>query len=83
MGFSAKLLAVLIVYFGGFATAIYALAPANPSEVPHKCAKPMSFPQSFTKSDQFALEVNQKMRNAAHKLMSRTEAKGDAARSIE
>jgi hypothetical protein len=63
MGFKGKILTVLIVYFAGFATAIYALAPANPRQVtPHESKKPVSFPQSFTKSDQFALAFNSGMR---------------------
>jgi hypothetical protein len=63
MGFKGKILTVLIVYFAGFATAIYALAPVNPKYVtPQETQGPASFPQSFTKSDRFAMAFNSKMR---------------------
>jgi hypothetical protein len=63
MGIKGKILAVLIVYFAGFATAIFALAPANPVDVPTQTKKqPMNFPKSFTKSDQFAQSFNTGMR---------------------
>jgi hypothetical protein len=66
MGLKGKILAVLIVYFAGFATALYALAPANPASVAAQTAKkPVSFPQSFTKSDQFARSCAYKMQQAA------------------
>ena len=63
MGLRGKILLVLIVYFAGFATAIYALAPVNPRYVTaQETKKPASFPQSFTKSDRFADSFNRTMR---------------------
>jgi hypothetical protein len=64
MGWRNKVLVVLIIYFAGFATAIYALAPvrthaAGPTEPNNQ---PKSFPHSFLKSDEFALSFNSGMR---------------------
>jgi len=77
MGFRGKVLLVLVVYFAGFATAIYALAPADPKVTSQAVTEPLSFPQSFTKSDQFALSMGEKIRKAfstgkelAHKVSS-------------
>ena len=62
MGFRGKILFVLIVYFAGFVTAIYALAPANSKVTAQNVNEPLSFPQSFTKSDQFAKSLGDRMR---------------------
>ncbi|MDO8302653.1 MAG: hypothetical protein Q7T18_05380 [Sedimentisphaerales bacterium] len=64
MGWRNKVLVVLIVYFIGFATAIYALAPvstqaAGPT-VPN--SRSQSFSHSLLKSDEFALKFNSGMR---------------------
>ena len=57
----ARLLIALIVYFAGFATAIYALAPVDTeSQDQHKTAF-----SSFTKSDQFALNCSDRLRKIA------------------
>jgi hypothetical protein len=63
MGWKNKVLIVLIVYFAGFATAIYALAPANVQAVGQTVPNPpKSFPHSFLKSDEFATSFNSGMR---------------------
>ena len=62
MGLRGKILLVLVVYFAGFATAIYALAPADKKVTSQDETRPLSFPQTFTKSDQFAKEVSQTIR---------------------
>ena len=51
-----KLIFVLIVYFGGFATAIYCLAPAPENQDETACAK--GFAHSALKSDEFANSFN-------------------------
>ena len=64
MGWQNKVLVVLIVYFIGFATAIYALAPVNTQAagptVPN--SQPQSFSHSLLKSDEFAVKFNSGMR---------------------
>lgn len=63
MGWKNKVLVVLIVYFMGFATAIYALAPASTKATgPIEPNHPKSFSQSFAKSDDFAGSFNSGMR---------------------
>ena len=62
MGWKTKLVFVLIVYFAGFATAIYCLGPApqqtagNPSQA--------DLVQKAFKSDEFAKSVNSGMHKA-------------------
>ena len=51
-----KLIFLLIVYFAGFATAVYCLAPAPGNQDEMTCAK--SFPHSALKSDEFASSFN-------------------------
>lgn len=58
-GWRSKLILVLVVYFAGFATAIYCLAPVPESQDSGASAK--SFPDSALKSDQFARSFNGKM----------------------
>jgi len=52
-GWRSKLIFLLIVYFAGFATAIYCLAP-----VPENQASESGFVNSALKSDEFALSFN-------------------------
>jgi hypothetical protein len=58
-GLAAKLIFFLIVYFAGFATAIYMLAPVpkNQARQAHK----KGFVYSALKSDEFANSFNEKM----------------------
>jgi len=51
---------LLIVYFAGFATAIYCLAPVSDKQ-PGKSSN-KGFPHSAVKSDEFAKSFNIKMR---------------------
>jgi hypothetical protein len=60
MGWRSKFILLLVVYFAGFATAIYALAPGASDEA--TAAGEKSFPQSLLKSDQFAQSFNIEMR---------------------
>ena len=64
MGWQNKVLVVLIVYFIGFATAIYALAPVSTQAAGPTVPKnqPQSFSHSLLKSDEFALKFNSGMR---------------------
>lgn len=56
----SKLIFLLIVYFAGFATAIYCLAPVSDKQPGHSSDK--GFPHSAVKSDEFAKSFNVKMR---------------------
>ena len=49
----SKLILLLVIYFAGFATAIYALAPA-----PQDCDREKTTLQSFVNSDEFAHRFN-------------------------
>ena len=64
MGWQNKVLVVLIVYFIGFATAIYALAPVSTQAAGPTVPKSQSqsFSHSLLKSDEFALKFNSGMR---------------------
>ena len=55
---------MLIVYFVGFATAIYALAPVNTQAAGPTVPKnqPQSFSHSLLKSDEFAVKFNSGIR---------------------
>ncbi len=55
-GLASKLIFFLIVFFAGFATAIYMLAP-----VPENQAHKKGLAHSAFKSDEFAKSFNQKM----------------------
>jgi hypothetical protein len=55
-----KLIFLLVVYFAGFATAIYCLAPVTDKQSGHHYDK--GFPHSAVKSDEFAKSFNVKMR---------------------
>jgi len=61
MGWRSKLVFLLVVYFAGFATAIYALAPVpeNKKNVQHANS---GFTYSALKSDKFAQSFNVEMR---------------------
>ncbi|MBN1506649.1 MAG: hypothetical protein JW955_07375 [Sedimentisphaerales bacterium] len=58
MGWRTKFVFMLIVYFAGFATAIYCLAPA-PERAAGKSAGP-----TLMKSDEFAKSVNSGLHKA-------------------
>ncbi len=55
-GFRSNFILLLIVYFAGFATAIYTLAPVPDSEALNQSEH--SFAQSVLKSDEFAQNFN-------------------------
>lgn len=55
-GWRMKLIFWLIVYFAGFATAVYFLAPVPESQADQTCEK--SFAYSALKSDEFAQSFN-------------------------
>jgi hypothetical protein len=55
-GFRGKFILLLIVYFAGFATAIYTLAPVPNSENTIQSEQGLAW--STLKSDQFAQEFN-------------------------
>ncbi len=59
-GWRSKLVLLLIVYFAGFATAIYCLAPGSETEAARSYEK--SFVRSALKSDEFAQSFNVRMR---------------------
>lgn len=60
-GWRSKLLFLLIVYFAGFATAIYCLAPGG-DEVGQGERQQCGFGYSALKSDEFAGSFNVRMR---------------------
>ena len=55
-GWRSKLVFLLIVYFAGFATAIYCIAPVPENQAGQLCEK--SFAHSAFKSDEFAQSFN-------------------------
>ena len=55
-GWRTKLIFLLIVYFAGFATAIYCLSPVPENQADGACEK--SFVNSAFKSDEFAQSFN-------------------------
>ena len=57
-----KFILLLIVYFAGFATAIYTLAPV-PQDSEQQSAQ-HSFPDSALKSDSFAVSLNVQLHRA-------------------
>ena len=56
-----KLIFLLIVYFAGFATAIYCLAPVADPQVNQYCESEKGFLHSVLKSDEFAQSFNCQM----------------------
>ena len=56
VGWRVKFIFLLIVYFAGFATAIYCLAPAPKNQMRPTCEK--SFASSALKSDELAKSFN-------------------------
>jgi hypothetical protein len=58
-GWRIKFVFLLIVYFAGFATAIYTLGPAPENQAQQRGEN--SFPDSVFKSDQFAKSFNSGM----------------------
>ena len=61
-GLRSKLVLLLIVYFSGFATAIYALSPAPENHIQKDGQKSML--DSILKSDDFAKSFNSGMRKS-------------------
>lgn len=57
MGWRGKLILILIVYFAGFATAIYCLAPVEDELAESSVREEESFAHSMLKSDSFAVSV--------------------------
>ena len=55
-GWRSKLIFLLVVYFAGFATAIYCLAPVAENQANQSCEKGFIF--SAFKSDEFAQSFN-------------------------
>jgi len=55
-GWKIKLIFLLIIYFAGFATAVYCLAPVPENQAERACEK--SFVNSAFKSDEFAQSFN-------------------------
>jgi hypothetical protein len=60
----SKLILLLIVYFAGFATAIYCLAPAPDAKAYRPSQK--GFANSALKSDNFAKSFNAEMRKCLY-----------------
>jgi hypothetical protein len=56
MGWKGKLICILVIYFAGFATAIYCLAPVPEDQAVYYDQK--GFPYTAVKSDQFAKSFN-------------------------
>jgi hypothetical protein len=71
-----RLVFILIVYFAGFATAIYCLVPVEP-ELAHRQTDQYGFVHSVFKSDDFAQSFNDNM----HKCINY--AKNTASRVTE
>ena len=62
-GWRNKLIFLLVIYFAGFATAVYCLAPV-PQNTANRASE-RSFAHSALKSDEFAIAFNKEM----HKLI--------------
>ena len=58
----SKILFVLVIYFAGFATAIYGLAPVDRSDEVGTSTESKAFFRSFTKSNEFAVKCGNKLR---------------------
>ena len=58
-GFRNKLIFTLVIYFAGFATAIYCLAPASEDQQDFEVKQSIAY--SALKSDQFAKTFNKGM----------------------
>lgn len=58
----SKILFILVIYFAGFATAIYGLAPVDRSDEVEASTESKVFLRSFTKSNDFALSCGNKLR---------------------
>lgn len=52
MGWKGKLICILVIFFAGFATAIYCLAPVSQEQAAFY--NPKGFPYTALKSDRFA-----------------------------
>ncbi len=84
-GWKAKLVFLLIIYFAGFATAIYCLAPApdgQPSEqnLTHSTVKTERFAKSFNvgmhKCLDFAKDATLRMNNLIKRKLNERQADG-------
>lgn len=58
-GWRIKLIFLLMVYFAGFATAIYCIAPVPENQTSETCERSFAF--SAVKSDEFAKSFNSGM----------------------
>ena len=58
-----KLITALVIYFAGFATAIYFLAPVTEATAENKIAA-RSYEESNSETQQFAIAFNGKMKKA-------------------
>ncbi len=58
-GWKSKVIILLVVYFAGFATGVYTLAPGQPGGA-KECAK-KGLPYSAIKSDEFAKSFSESM----------------------
>ena len=58
-GWRSRLILLLVIYFAGFASAIYCLAPVPENQADESCEK--SFAYSVLKSDEFAQSFNSGM----------------------
>lgn len=58
----SKILFVLVIFFAGFATAIYGLAPVDRGDETGSSIESKSFFGSFTKSNEFAVKCGNKLR---------------------
>ncbi|MFA5239654.1 MAG: hypothetical protein WC476_08125 [Phycisphaerae bacterium] len=72
-GWKSRFIFLLVVYFAGFATAIYCIAPAPDGQSPQHSQR--GFAHSALKSDEFAQSFNVKM----HKYLDYSK---DAARRM-
>ena len=60
--FRGRLITMLMVFFAGFATAIYGLAPVDQVDEQNGSGNEKVFFSSFTKSDQFATDCGRVLR---------------------
>jgi len=63
LGWRGKIVKVLVIYFAGFATAIYAVVPGSADQIQGLFAaeKSKSLATSFLKSDDFAISFREQI----------------------
>ena len=74
-GIRSKFILLLIVYFAGFATAIYTLAPVPDDENANQAKQ--SSVKSVLKSDQFAKEFNVQLHRCVDFVKEKSEEAGE------